>query len=149
MKNIIVFSSVAQSCLALCTPMDCNTPGFLVHHQLRACSNSCPSSQWCHPTISSSVVLFYSRLQFQPTSGSYPVSQFITSGGQSIGTSALVSVLPMNIQDWFPFGLTGWISWQSKGLSRVFKSISSSVPNFLYGPTLTSIHDHWKNHSFN
>ena len=85
-------------------------------------SNSCPLSWWCHPTISSSVVLFSSRLQFQPTSGSYPVSQFITSGGQSIGTSALVSVLPMNIQDWFPFGLTGWISLQSNGFSRVFSS---------------------------
>ena len=71
-----------------------------------ACSNSCPSSQWCHPTISSSVVPFSSYLQFFPASGSFPISQFFTSGGQSIGVSASASVLPMNIQDWFPLGLT-------------------------------------------
>ena len=85
----------------------------------RAFSNSCPSSRWCHPTISSSVVPFSSCLQSFPASGSFSMSQFLTSGGQSIGVSASVSVLPMNIQDWFPLGLTGWISLQSKGLSRV------------------------------
>ena len=74
------------------------------------CSNSCPSSQWCHPTISSSVVCFSSFLQSFPASGSFPVSQFFTSGGQSIGASASASVLPMNIQDWFPLGWTSWIS---------------------------------------
>ena len=83
-----------------------------------ACSNSYPSSQWCHPTISSSVVHF-SHLQSFPASGSFPVNQFFTSGGQSIGSSASASVLPMNIQDWFPLGLTGLISLLSKGLSRV------------------------------
>ena len=76
----------------------------------RACSNSCLSSRWCHPTISSSVVPFSSRLQSFPESGSVPVSQFFTSGGQSIGASASASVLPINIQDWFPLGWTGWIS---------------------------------------
>ena len=85
-----------------------------------ACSNSCPSSQWCHPTISSSFVPFSSRLQSLPAPGSFQMSQFFTSGAQSTGVSASASVLPMNIQHWFPLGLTGWISLQSKGLSRVF-----------------------------
>ena len=87
-----------------------------------ACSNSCPLSQWCHPTTSSSVVPFSSRLQSLPASGNFPMSQFFTSGGQSIGASASASVLSMNIQDWFPLGLTGLISLQSKGLSRVFSN---------------------------
>ena len=85
-----------------------------------AYSNSCPSSQWCHPTISSSFVPFSSRLQSLPAPGSFQMSQFFTSGAQSTGVSASASVLPMNIQHWFPLGLTGWISLQSKGLSRVF-----------------------------
>ena len=88
----------------------------------RACSNSCPSSWWCHATISSSVVPFSSCLQSFPASGFFPVSQFFASGGQSIGASASASVLPMNIQDWFPLGWTGWISLQSKRLSRVFSN---------------------------
>ena len=83
-------------------------------------SNSCPLSLWCHPTISSSVVPFSSYLQSFPASGTFPVSQFFASGGQSIGVSASASVLPMNIQDWFPLEGTGWISLQSKGLSRIF-----------------------------
>ena len=86
----------------------------------RAYSNSCPSNQWCHPTISSSVVPFSSHLQSFPATGSFPMSQFFTSGGQSIGVSASALVLPVNIQDWFPLGWTGWISLQSKGLSRIF-----------------------------
>ena len=86
------------------------------------CSNSCPSSQWCHPTISSSVVPFSSCLQHFPVSGSFPMSQIFTSDGQCAGGSALASVLPMNIQDWFPFRLTGLISLQFKGLSRVFSN---------------------------
>ena len=85
-------------------------------------SNSCPSSWRCHPTISFSVSPFSSCLQFFPASGSLPVSQFFASGGQSIGVSASASVLPMNIQDRFPLGWTGWISLQSKGLSRVFSN---------------------------
>ena len=85
-------------------------------------SNSCTSSWWCHPTISSTVITFCSCLQSFPASGSFPVSHFFTSGGQNIGVSASASVLPMNIQDWFPLGLTGWISLKSKGLSRVFSN---------------------------
>ena len=85
-----------------------------------AFSNSCPSRQWCHPTISSSFVPFCSCLQSFPASGSFPMSWFFTSGGQSIGVSASASVIPMNIQDWFPLGEAGWIPLQSKGLSRVF-----------------------------
>ena len=116
-------------------------------------SNSCPLSQWCHPSISSSVIPFSSRLQFFLASGSFLMSQFFASGGQSTRVSASASVLPINIQDLFPLGWTGWISLQSKGLSRVFsnttvQSINSSALSFLYSPTLTSIHDHWKNHSF-
>ena len=88
----------------------------------RISSNSCPFSRWCHPTISASVVPFSSCLQSFPASGSFPMSQLFTSGGQSIGTSASASVLPMNIQDWPPLGWTGWISLQSKGLSRVFSN---------------------------
>ena len=91
-----------------------------------ACSNSCPLSQWCHPTISSSVVLFSSYLQSFPASGSFPMSQFFASDGQSIGASTSASVLPMNIQDWFPLGWSGWISLLSKGLSRVFSKHHSS-----------------------
>ena len=87
-----------------------------------AYSNSCPSRRWCHPTISSSVVPFSSCLQCFPASGSFQMSQFFTSGGQSIGVSTWASVLPMNIQDWFPLGWTGWISLQSKGLSKVFSN---------------------------
>ena len=188
----VQLSSVSQSCLTLCNPMECSTPGssvhgifqarildwvvisysgdlpdqgveptsltsptlgggFLttmppgklqIHLQLftntlqlyglqqarlpcpsptpKAYSNSCPQSWWCHPTISSSVIPFYSHLQTFPASGFYPMSQFFTSGGQSIGVSASATVLPMNIQDWFPLGWTGWISLESKGLSRVF-----------------------------
>ena len=90
----------------------------------RTCSNSCLSSQWCHPTISSSVIPFFSCLQSFPASGSFLMSQFFTSGDQSIGVLASASVLPMNIQDLFPLGLTDWISLQSKGLSRVFSNIT-------------------------
>ena len=87
-----------------------------------AYSDSCPLSWWCHPTISSSVVPFSSSLQSFPASGSFQMSQFFTSGGQSIAVPASASVLPMNIQDWFPLGWTHWISLQSKGLSRVFSN---------------------------
>ena len=115
-------------------------------------SDSCPSSRWCHPTISSSVVPFSSCLQSFPASGSFLMSQFFTSGGQRIGVSSSASVLPMNIQGWFLLGWTSLISLWSKGLSRVFSNTTvqkhqSSVLSFIYGPTLTSIHDHWKNHS--
>ena len=93
-------------------------------------SNSCPSSQWCHPAISSSVVPFSSCPQYLPTSGFCPMSQLFTWGGQSIGVSASASVLPMNIQDWSPLGMTGWISLQSKGLSRVFSNTTVQKHQF-------------------
>ena len=118
----------------------------------RACSNSCPLSWWCHPTISSSVIPFSSCLLSFPASEFFPVSQFFTSGGQSIGTSA--SDLPVNIQDCFLLGWSGLIFLQSKGLSKEssptpqFRSINSLVLSLLYGPTLRSIHDYWENHSF-
>ena len=108
-------------------------------------SNSCPWSQWCHPTILSSVVIFSSCPQSLPASGSFQMSQFSTSGGQSIGVSASASVLPMNIQDWSPCSP---MDSQESSPTPQFKSINSSLLNFLYGPTLTYIHDHWKNHSF-
>ena len=114
----------------------------------RVYSNSCPLSRWCHPTISSYVVPFSSCLQSFPASGSFQMSQFFASGGQSIGVSASASVLPMNTHDWSPLGWIGWISLQSKGLSRVFSNTTIQKHQFfsaqLYSPTLTSIHDYWK-----
>ena len=149
----VQFSSVSQSCPTLCDPMNCSmppclspTPGVL--------SNSCSCSWWCHSAISSSVVPFSSWLQSLPASESFPMNQLFAWGGQSIGVSALASVLPMNIQDWSPLEWTGWISLQSKGLSRLFsptsefKSINSLMLSFLHSPTFTSIHDHWNIHRF-
>ena len=117
-----------------------------------ACSNSCSLSQWCHPTISSSVIPFSSCLPSFPASGYFPMSQVFASGGQSTGDSASASVLPMNIQYWFPLS---WLVWfpcsprdsQESSPTPQFKSISCLVLSFLYSPTLTSIHDYWKNHS--
>ena len=114
--------------------------------------NSQPLSQWCHPAISSSVTPFSSCPQSLPASGSFQMSQLFTSGGQSIGVSASTSVLPMNTQDWSPLGWTGWISLQSKGLAKVFSNTTVQNHQFfsaqlLYSPTLTFIHDYWKNHS--
>ena len=113
--------------------------------------NPCPLSQWCHPTISSSVVPFSPLLQSFPASGSFPMSLIFASGGQNIGVPASALVLSKTIQDWFLLGWTGLISLQSKGLSSLefspspeFKSINSLALNFLYGPTLTSIHGYWK-----
>ena len=122
---------VSQSYLTLCHPMDCSTPGFPCSSPtLGACSNSCPLRQWCHPTISSSVFPLSSCLQSFPASGSFPMSQFFTSGGQSIGVSASASVLPMNTQDWSPLGWTVWISLQSKALSRVFSNTTVQKHQF-------------------
>ena len=119
----VQFSSVHFSCSVMSNSL---RPHELQHTRPRCPSptpgvhlNSCPLSWWCHPTISSSVSPFYSCLQSFPESGSFPMNQFFASGNQSIGVSASASVLPMNIQDWFPLGWTGWISLQSKGLSRV------------------------------
>ena len=116
------FSSVAQSCPTLCNPMDCSTPGFPDHHQLPELAQSevhrvNDTTKPSHPLFP-----FSSCLQSFPKSGSFPVSQFFKSGGQNIGVSTSASVLPMKNQDWFPLGLTGLISLQSKGLSRVFSN---------------------------
>ena len=117
-----------------------------------ACSNSCPLSRWCHPNISSSVIPFSSHIQSFPASGSFPNNQLFALGDQSIGVSASASVLPMNTQDWSPLGWTDWIlqsrDSQESSPTPQFKGINSSALSFLYGPTLTSIHDYWKNHSF-
>ena len=121
------FSSVAQSCPTLCDPMGCSIPAFPVHHQLLELAQThVHQVGGCHPTISFSVFPFSSHLQSFSASGSFQMSQFFISGGQSIGVLASASVPPMNIQDWFPLGLTGWISLQSKGLSRVFSN--TTVP---------------------
>ena len=115
----------------LCDPMDCSMPGFPVLYQLlELLQTSCSSSQWCHPTISSSVIPFSSRLQSFLALGSFPMSQFFPSGGQSIGVSASASVLPVNIEGWFPSRLTSWISLQSKGLSRVLSSTTVRKHHF-------------------
>ena len=119
------FSSVAQSCPTLCGHMGCSTaglPGSCPSTTPGVYSNSCPLSQWCHPTISFSVIPFSSCLQSFSASGSFQMNQLFTSGGQSTGVSASASVLPMNIQDWFSLGWTSWISLLSKGLSRVFSN---------------------------
>ena len=119
-----------------------------------ACSNSCPSSWWCHPTILSSDVSISSCLQSFPASGYFQMSQFFSSDGQSIGASALASVLPMNIQDWFPLGWTVWISLQSKGLSRVFSNTTVQKHQFFITQLSLWFNSHipnmttGKNHSF-
>ena len=150
----VQLSLVAQSCPTLCDPIDCSTPGFLVHHQLPELAQiQRPSSWWCHPTISPSVIPFSSCLQSFPASGSFLRSQFFVSGGQRIGVLSSASVLPVNMLDWFPSGLTGWSpcsprdSHESSPTPQ-FKSISSSVLSSLYNPTPTSIHDYWQNHNF-
>ena len=112
----------------------CPSPTPRVH------PNPCPLSGWCHPAISSSVVPFSSCPQSFPASGSFPVSQLFASGGQSIGVSASTSVLPMCTQDWSPLGWTGWISLQSKGLSRVFSNTHSSKLSILWCPANSHIH---------
>ena len=151
---IVQFSSVQSlSCVWLfATPWTAAHQTSLSIINSRVHPNPCPLSRWCHSTISSSVVPFSSCPQSFPALELFPVSQISTSGGQSIGVSASTSVLPMNIQDWSPWWWTGWISLQSKGLSRVFSNTTVqkhqfSALSFLYSPTLTSIHDYWKNHS--
>ena len=140
------------SCLTLCNPIDCSTPGFPVHHQLLELTQThvhqdSDAIKPSHPLSSPSPPVF-SLSQHQG------LFQWVSSsGGKSTGVSASASVLPMNTQGWSPLGWTAWISLQSKELSRVFfntrvQSINSAVLSFLYSPTLTSIHDHWKNHSF-
>ena len=145
---------VTKSCLTL-------WPHGLKHTRLPcpslfpgACSNSCPLSPWCYPAISLSVSPFSSWPQSFPASGLFPMSWLFASGGRSSDTSASASVLPMNIQGWFPLGLTALISLQSKGLSRVSSRTTVQKHQFfsahvLYGSTLPSIHNYWPNHNFN
>ena len=135
---------------------------------LRACSNSCPLSRWCHLTVSSFVIPFASHLQSFPASGLFSMSQFFTSDSQSIRVSASASVLPVNIQDWFPLGWTDWISLQSKGLSRIFSNTTVQKYQFfgtqfslqsnchihtwplesrLLGEISITLGNHWKSHS--
>ena len=123
--------SVSQSCPTLCNPMDgMQHAGFPSPSPAPGvCSNSCPLSGWCYPTISSSVFPFF-YLQSYPASGSIPMNQLFASGGQSIGASASASVLPMNVEDWIPLRWTGLISLQSKGLSRVFSNTTIQKHQF-------------------
>ena len=137
LHHSVQFSSVTQSCPTL-------RPHELQHARPpcpsptpRVYSNTCPSSRWCHPAISSSVIPFLSYPQSLPASESFPMSQLFTWGGQSIGVSALASVLPKNTQDWSPLGWTGWISLQSKGLSRVFSNTTVQKHQF-FGTQLSS-----------
>ena len=128
----VQFSSVAQLCLTLCTPWTAACQASLSITNSRSLLKLMSIElvmAWCHPAISSSVLPF-SCLKSFPASGSFPMSQLFASGGQSIGVSASISVLPMNIQDWFPLGLTGWISLQSKGLSRVFSNTTVQKHQF-------------------
>ena len=134
MHQWLEISSVAQSRLTLCNPMDCSTLGFPVQHQLQELTQTRPSSRWCSPTISSSAVPFSSCLQSFPASGSFPVSQLFPSGGQNIRVST--SVLHWNTQDWSPLGWTDWVSLQSKGLSRVF-SITTVQKHQFFGSQLS------------
>ena len=124
----------------------CPSPTLEVH------SDSCPSSQWCHPAISSSVIPFSSCPQFLPASESFPMSQLFAWGGHSIGVSSLASLPPKKSQGWSPSEQTGWISLQSRDSQESsptpqFKSIDFSALSFPYSPTLTPIHEYWKNHS--
>ena len=129
--SIFSVSPVAHSCLTICSPMNCNTLGFPVHHQLPELTQTHinrvgDAMQPSHPLLSP----FSSRLQSFPASRSFLLSQFSPSGGQTIGVSASASVLPVNIQDWFPWGWTGWVSLQSKGISRVFSNTTVQKHQF-------------------
>ena len=157
---VLVFLLISHSVVS-----DSLQPHGLQHARLpcpqlspRVFSSSCPLSQWCHPTISSSVTPFSScviegrKIESPPASGSFTRSQLFASGGQSTGAPASASVLLVNNQGWFPLGLTVWSPCcprdsQRSSQAPQFKSISSSVLSLLYGPTLTSVHDYWKNHN--
>ena len=133
----VQFSWVTQSCPTLCDPTDCSIPGLPVHHQfLKLAQTHVDRVGDAIQTISSSVILYLSRLQSFPASGSFQMSSFFTSGGQSIGVSASASVLPMNTQNW-SLGWTGWISFQSKGLLRVFSNTTVQKHQF-FGAQLSS-----------
>ena len=146
------FTSITQSCPTLCDPMDCSTPGLPVHHQYPELSQTHvhwvgDAIQPSHPLSSPS-----SCPQSFPASGSFPMSQLFTWGGQGPGVSASASFLPKKSQGWSPSEWTDWISLQSKGLSRVFPNTTVQKHQFfgahlLHSLTVASIHDHWKNHS--
>ena len=148
MHSLVPFSHVSDSLW----------PHGLQHTRLHCpppspgvCSNSCPLSQWCHPTSSFPAASFSFCLQSFPASGLFPMSQLFKSDDQSTGTSASASVLPMNIQGWFPLGLTDLVSFlrdSQESSALQFGSINSLALSLLYGPPLTSVHDYWKNHSF-
>ena len=154
MNNSDQIRSVAQSCPTLCNPMNRSTPGLPVHYQLLEFTETQrPSSQWCHPAISPSVVPFSSCPQSPLASESFPMSQLFTWGGQSIGASVSASVLPMNIQNWFPLGWRVGSPWsprdsQESSPTLQFKGISSLALSLFYCPALISVHDYWKKHSF-
>ena len=143
----VQFSSFAQSCLTLCDSMNHSMPGLPVHHQFPEFTQT-----HVHPTISSSVEPFPSCPQSFPASGSFPMNQLFTSGGQSIGVSASTSVLPVNTQDWSPLGWD-WLDLLAvqgtlkSSPTPQFKRINSLALSFLHSSTLTSIHYYWKNHS--
>ena len=141
--NLFIFCSVTQLCPTLCNPMDCSMPGFLVPYHLLEFTQA--HVHWVRNAIQPShPVVPSSCLQSFPASGSFPMSQFFTSGGQSTRVSAFASVLPVNIQDWFPLGWTGWISLQSKGLSRVFSHTTVQKHQFfvVQSPLWSSSHIH-------
>ena len=148
---LLVISAVAQLCLTLCDPIACSMPGLPVHHQLLEPTQT--HVHWVGDAIQPSQPLSSLLLlpQSFPASGSFQTSQFLTSDGRSIGVSASTSVLPMNTQDcWSPLGWTGWISLESKGLSRVSSDTTVQKHQFFGAqlPTPTSVHEYWKNHSF-
>ena len=153
-KKIPCGCSIALSCLTLCDPMDCSMPGFPALHYLSEFAETHVHwVKWCHPTISFSVVPFSLCLLSFPASGAFPMSQLFSSGGQSIGASASASALPLNIQSWFPLGLTGLISLQSKELLRVSSSTTIQKHQFFSAQTSLWSNSHitfhyWKNHSF-
>ena len=139
--------SVTQSCLTFCDPHGLpHTRLPCPSSSLGVCLDSCPLSQWCHPTISSSVALLFCLKSF-PASGSFPMSRLFTSGGQSIGASPSASVLPMNSQGWLSLGLLVWSLYCPRDATSLLQHYSSKA-GVLYGPTVTSIYDYWKNHSF-
>ena len=133
---VLQFQFQFRRSVALCNPIDCSTPGLPVHPP-RAHPNSCPLSWWCHPAILSFIIPFSTCPQSFPASGSFQVSQFFASSGQIIGVSVSTSVLPMNSQDWTALGWTGWISLQSKGLSRVFSNTTVNWGEYSRGVSVS------------
>ena len=151
----VQFSSVAQSCPALYAPMDCGMAAFHVHPNSQSLWNSCPLNRWCHPTISSSVIPFSPPYSIFPNIRVFSSDSVLFIRWPPYWSFSFSIILPMNVQDWFPSGLTGWISLldllvdsRESSPTPQFKSINSSALSFLSSPAVTSIHDYWKNHSF-